>query len=86
VAQLNVKLSEQRLEALKHYAARRRTPVSWLIKDYVDYLLAGGQPAIPIRDELFSSSELAPLAERGGSFDWLRDEPDIYSEDDGEPV
>jgi hypothetical protein len=42
MAQLNVKLTAERLEALRHYAARRRTPVAWLIKDYVDYLIGGG--------------------------------------------
>jgi len=86
MAQLNVKLGEERLEALKRYAARRRTPVSWLIKDYVAYLLAGGRPLAPRFSEEPTSRELATLAERGGSFDWLADEPDIYSASDGEPV
>ena len=86
MAQLNVKLSEERLEALRRLAARRRTPVSWLIKDYVDYLLAGGRPVAPPADEAPTAAELAVLAERGGAFDWLADEPDLYSADDGEPV
>jgi len=29
---------------------------------------------------------LAALAEAGGSFDWLAEEPDLYSDADGEPV
>ena len=61
-------------------------PVSWLVKDYVDYLLAGGEAlAAPENDEP-TSNELAALTERGGSFDWLADEPDLYSDEDGEPV
>lgn len=33
-----------------------------------------------------SSSELMNLALQGGAFDFLYDEPDLYSLDDGEPV
>jgi len=86
VAQLNVKLSEERLEALRRYAARRRTPVAWLIKDYVDYLLGGGQPLPHSIPEPPSASELAALTQHGGAFDWLADEPELYSDEDGEAV
>jgi hypothetical protein len=30
--------------------------------------------------------DLALIAERGGSLDWLHDEPDLYTDEDGEPV
>jgi hypothetical protein len=30
--------------------------------------------------------ELAAIAQHGGVFDWLADEPDRYSLEDGEPV
>jgi hypothetical protein len=86
MAQLNVKLADERLEALRQYAARRRTPVSWLIKDYVEYLLAGGAPVVPPEYELPSSEELAKWAQHGGAFDWLAEEPELYSLKDGEPV
>jgi len=83
---LNVKLAEERLEALRRYAARRRTPVAWLIKDYVDYLLGGGQPVALSVNEPPDASELAALAQKGGAFDWLEDEPELYSAADGEAV
>jgi len=86
MAQLNIKMREARLEALRQYAARRRTPVSWLIKDYVEYLLAGGRPIAPPASDRPTASELAELAQHGGAFDWLADEPNLYSADDGEPV
>jgi hypothetical protein len=86
MAQVNVKLSDERFQALRRYAARRRTPVSWLIKDYVDYLLAGGQPVTPPALDVPTAEELAAIAQHGGAFDWLADEPDLYSLDDGEPV
>jgi hypothetical protein len=86
MAHLNSKIQEARLEALRRYAARRRTPVSWLIKDYVDYLIEGGRPIARLQDEAPTGAELAALAEHGGAFDWLADEPDFYSAGDGEPV
>jgi hypothetical protein len=85
VAQLNVKLSERQIEALRAYAARRRTPVAWLIKDYIDYLLSGGQPVSPPETPP-TGADLAAIAQHGGAFDWLAAEPDLYSLDDGEPV
>jgi hypothetical protein len=36
-------------------------------------------------DEL-TSQELAAVAQHGGSFDWLDDEPELYTDDDGRPV
>jgi hypothetical protein len=86
MSQLNVKLSEERLVALRRLAARRRTPVSWLIRDYVDHLLAGGEPVKPPADQEPGAVALAALAQHGGAFDWLAEEPDLYSVQDGEPV
>ena len=82
MAQLNVKLASEQLEALRRYATQRRTPISWLIKDYIDYLLAGGKPIEPPPP---SAMELAALAQHGGSFDWLADEPDLYDDADLPP-
>ena len=84
--QLNVKLQDEQLEALRRYAARSRTPISWLIKDYVEYLLTGGKPVVPRTSESPTATELAKLAEHGGAFDWLTEEPERYSQDDGEPA
>jgi len=86
MSQLNVKLSEERLAALRRLAAWRRTPVSWLIRDYVDHLLAGGEPVKPSIDQEPTSAELMALVQHGGAFDWLAEEPDLYSVQDGEPV
>jgi hypothetical protein len=33
-----------------------------------------------------SSNDIMTLASQGGSFDFLNDEPDLYSLDDGEPI
>lgn len=78
--QLNVKLTDRQHEALRRHAARRRTPVAWLIKDFVDDLVAGDDASSA------RSHELTRIAATGGGFGWLGEEPDLYSESDGEPV
>jgi hypothetical protein len=86
VAQLNVELPDRQLDGLRKYADWRRMPVAGLIQEYVDYLLSGGEPVTGTPDDGPAGRELAMLAERGGAFDWLAEEPDIYSAEDGEPV
>lgn len=45
-----------------------------------------------LEDKLFfmtdepTTDELATLALKGGSFDFLADEPDLYSLEDGDPI
>lgn len=78
--QLNVKLSQAQHEALRRYAARRRTPVAWLIKDYIDSLV------VRELDAEVRAHDSTQLAAHGGAFDWLADEPDVYTWEDGEPV
>ena len=45
----------------------------------------GEHHVIVVIDEM-PSQELAAVAQAGGSFDWLADEPDLYTDEDGEPV
>lgn len=78
--QLNVKLTERQHEALRRYAARRRTPAAWLIKDYVDSLADRSEA------EAARAHEPTQAAASGGSFEWLSEEPDLYTDADGEPV
>jgi len=85
MGQLNVKLDDSSLAALKRFSARQRTPVSWLLKDYIAYLLAGGAPVRLDGDDP-SPSQLAKVAQHGGSFDWLADEPELYTIEDGVPL
>jgi hypothetical protein len=86
MAQLNVMLSDEELRELRAYASRRQVSLDRLIKEYVTYLLAGGLPVAALSESTISSDDLARLAERGGAFDWLVKEPDLYGPDDGEPV
>ena len=86
MAQLNVKLSDEQMEEFRRYAKRRRTPASWLMKDYIEYLLAGGRPVIPPSVDAPTGADLASLAQAGRAFDWLAEEPELYSPTDGEPM
>jgi len=38
-----------------------------------------------LHDDL-SAVEMTQIAQLGGAFEWLKDEPDLYSETDGEPI
>lgn len=37
-------------------------------------------------DSLISTQDIVNLAEKSHSFDFLKDEPDIYTLEDGEPI
>lgn len=84
--QLSLKVSSEQLAGIRLVADRRHTHVSWLLRDYIDYLLQGGKPVTVGASELPTGEELAALAAFGGAFDWLREEPDIYTLEDGEPI
>lgn len=56
------------------------------VRDYVTDLLADKSSVQTTLDDIPAGVELAAIAEAGHAFDWLADEPDLYSLDDGEPV
>ena len=57
-----------------------------LIRNCVNYLLAGRSPVQTVPNDDLTGADLAAIAAHGKAFDWLADEPDLYSLDDGEPV
>lgn len=44
-----------------------------------------GRHRVVVVIEELTSDDLVAVAQYGGAFDWLRDEPDLYTEEDGEP-
>jgi hypothetical protein len=48
--------------------------------------VAPGEHQVVVVIDDISGSDLAAIAQGGGAFDWLKDEPDLYSDDDGEPI
>jgi hypothetical protein len=85
-SELSITLDSEELEALRQYANERSLPLSTLVKDYLEYLLAGGAPVTLTTGDIPDSVALAELAQHSGALDWLADEPDLYGIEDGEPV
>jgi hypothetical protein len=85
VAQLTVRLDDEDLAQLQQVAASRGMPIDGLIKNYLSYLLMGGSP-IDTHRVPSGSIDHASVAMMGQAFDWLADEPELYSLSDGEPV
>jgi hypothetical protein len=48
--------------------------------------VAPGEHQVVIVIDDVPSQDLAAIAQHGGSLDWLNDEPDLYTDQDGEPV
>jgi hypothetical protein len=68
---INLKLVESLIQAI-----RSLSPAEQLI---LDQKLYSDLPEP-------STLELMHLAEKGGAFDFLHDEPDLYTLEDGEPI
>ncbi len=45
----------------------------------------GEHRVVVVIDDI-TADDLAAIAQHGGAFDWLKDEPDLYTLEDGEPV
>jgi hypothetical protein len=84
--QLQVPLTTEEIDLLERYATKHSTPLEDLIREYLSYLLEGGEPVIATATDIPSSTMIASIAAQSGSFHWLEDEPDIYTLDDGDPV
>lgn len=81
MATISVSVDEPTLDRFTAVAARHDRDPQSLLERYVEYLIEGGSPV----DDDIPVAGIMRLAEVGGSFDWLKDEPDLYSDDDGEP-
>lgn len=84
--QIRVRLTDEEVNSLQQYETRANVAIDELVREYLAYLLEGGSPIARIDSDDPTSEELARIAVEGGSFDWLWDEPDLYSEKDGEPL
>lgn len=70
---VEVILPIDQFQELRRRAASAAAPI-----EFSEQALAG-------REEL-SAKEMTQIAVFGGAFDWLRDEPDLYTDADGEAV
>ena len=62
-------------EALRQLAARYLSEWRELAE------INGGMPEAEL-----AAAAMTQIALRGGAFDWLKDEPDLYTDEDGEAV
>ena len=81
---ITLSVSEEQFRMIEESASNRHQLPEELVRQYVDYLVAGGNPLKDPED--IPTASLMRLAEIGGSFDWLKDEPDLYTLEDGEPI
>lgn len=81
---MNTNLVEQRLiEKIRQLSSPRIIE----IEDFIDFLYQReNQEQLSIDLTAPSTNEMMVLADTGNSFDFLYDEPDLYTLADGEPV
>jgi hypothetical protein len=81
---MNTNLVEQRLiEKIRQLSSPRIVE----IEDFIDFLYQReSQEQLSIDRTAPSTNEIMVLAQSGNSFDFLYDEPDLYTLNDGEPV
>ena len=75
MASISVPIDDETLERLEAYARERSLRPADLLRAYAEYLAeadeSGTEDDIPVKG-------IMRLLEIGGSFDWLKDEPDLY--------
>jgi hypothetical protein len=83
--QVNLRVEPALYQALETVARQERRSVPQAARRLMEEGLrhhAGGQ--LPADDT--AAHEIGALAARGGAFDWLADEPELYDDTSGEPV
>ena len=68
---MNTQLVESLVQIIQSLSEEERLLLDKKLSENIPYL---------------SAKELENLAQTGGSFDFLHDEPDIYTLEDGEPI
>ncbi len=83
--QLNVRIEEGLYRAVEAVARDERRSVPQTAR----LLLEDGlrqRGGVSSRGDSLPASSIARLADAGGAFSWLEDEPDLYDERSGEPA
>ena len=83
--QLNLRVEPPLYQALEAIARQERRSVPQAARELIEEGLRhhiGGPP--PTDDT--PTREIAALADRGGAFDWLANEPELYDDTSGEPL
>ena len=80
---ISLNVDDRLYRRISEIAAERYSEPESLLSDYLEYLAAGGAPVIEGDD--LPIEGMMKIIENGGAFDWLKDEPDLYTLEDGEP-
>jgi hypothetical protein len=79
---ISVSIADDVFERLSRVAENRSARPEDLLLLYAEYLARGGAPLL---EDDVPVEGIMRMAEAGGSFDWLKDEPDLYSDARLEP-
>lgn len=80
---ISVSVASDAYQLLEAIAESQKASPELLVEQYLEYLVAGGAP-LPVEDDV-PIAGIMRLAEKSSSFAWLKDEPDLYTFEDGEP-
>jgi hypothetical protein len=83
--QVNVRVERALHDALGAVAREERRSIAQAARQLMEEGLRHRTAGRPIADDL-RADEIGELAQHGGAFDWLREEPDLYDEGSGEPL
>ena len=83
--QINMRVEPALYQALEAVAQQEQHSVAQTARQLLAEGLQYRLKSQSVVDDL-PSQALATLASQGGAFNWLADEPEIYSDTDGEPL
>ena len=83
--QLNIRIALPLYQALKTFAQQERRSVSQAARQLMEDGLRQRMEC-PVDVDDTPGQDIAALAQAGGAFDWLAQEPDLYDDTSGEPL
>ena len=84
--QVNVRLDTRLYRMLESVARQERRTLPQVVRHLLEDALRQRARGGLVPEDAAPGWEVARLAARGGGFDWLDDEPDLYDDRAGEPV
>lgn len=85
VRQVNLRVDARLYQALEMIAREEQRSVAQVARHLVDEGLGHRLDGRTTRDDV-AAHAVARLAQAGGAFTWLADEPDLYDDGAGEPL
>ena len=83
--QVNIRIEPALFRSIEAIARQERRSVPQAAKLLLEEGLRRRLDGRPTHDDVLPA-EIAALADVGGAFDWLSEEPDLYDDTCGEPI